>query len=119
MPAPRFTPSLTIKLDDDQAERVHRNIEQRLLEIQASPALSSMTLANVVLADNAETVVPHGLGRIPTVLVSPPMGAASGGVIRDFGSKSPLTGVINDRTKSILLRCDGFGAAITVNIVVM
>lgn len=109
----KFTVPLTTRLADNDVERVRRNIETMILELQ-----NQSRIVTKILPDNAETFISHGLGRRPTMIaISPPRGAANaGGSIRDFGDKSPLTGAICDRSQSILLRTDNFGSAVTVDI---
>lgn len=111
-----MTPVNSIRLEGD-AERSRQSHAQAITELQRSPCAATEILENVVLPDNAETVVSHHLGRRPRmIIVSPPRGASLGGVTRDFGAKSPLTGQVIDQTRFILLRTDGWGAAITVDI---
>ncbi len=109
----KSTPALTTRLADPDIERVRRNLETMISELK-----NKSRIVTKILPDNAETFVSHGLGRRPVMMaISPPRGAANaGGSIRDFGDKSPLTGAICDRSQSILLRTDGFGSQITVDI---
>lgn len=109
--------TLTVRLADPDAERVRQSHADAIAEIQAQPAVGAVILDDVQLADNAEIPIPHKLGRAPRMIcISPPRGAASAGSIRDFGGLSPLTGQRVDRTKFLLLRTDGWGATIKVDI---
>lgn len=104
------------RLADPTAERVRASTAEAIRELQDQPAASAR-IFTVTLPDNAETIVSHGLGRAPQH-VSPGVvrGAAANGLLRDFGSKSPITGIIVDRAKSLILRTDGFGATVTFDI---
>lgn len=110
----RFSPPVTTRLADKDAEAVRRNHEQRLVELQAQRF--PVVVRGVVLLSGIETEVPHGLGRIPDwVCPGAPMGAAAAGVIALFGDVHG-NGTPIDRTKVIVLQAVGFGATITVDV---
>ena len=72
---------------------------------------AGMVIVTVDLADGVNTTVAHKLGRPPRAVVQGLVrGAASAGIIRD------LTTAARDRSKTLLLRADGYGATITVDI---
>lgn len=117
-----FTPPITTKLDDDEAERVHRNTDRQIRELQGAPMASAIIISGVVLPLGTGIVVPHSLGRLPRFIgFSAVTGAITGaGVIQDFGSVDPFGGGTPiDRTKFLSLRASSYGAPITVDILVM
>lgn len=124
MSAGKLTPPVTLRLDDMDAEKMRRNFEQRIAELQALASLRSETVRNVVIASNDVTMVAHGLGRDPVqVTVSPvrialaSLGSLTPGVIVDFGfadrNGNPL-----DRTRVFQLGAFGFSIPITVDVTV-
>lgn len=101
---------LGIKLDNPDAERVRVSHERALAELQSKPAATEVILGGIVLEAGKATYVPHGLGRAPTFVSSSlTRGAVSAGWIDDI-----RTGV--DLTKFLLLRANGYGATITVDL---
>lgn len=73
---------------------------------------------NVLLRNGVGTYVAHPLGRAPTfVTTGVPRGAATPGLIQDWGTLDPA-GCPVDRSKTIFLLALGFGADITVDILV-
>jgi hypothetical protein len=113
------TLGIVARLDGVQ-ERVRQNFDQRLAELQALPAASLVVLSDISLLDNAETVVPHNLGRVPRgAFVSIVKRASTTGLLRNFEAKSPLTGLVVDPAKALLLRTDGFGSTILVDIMLL
>lgn len=108
----RRTPPISARLDDTTAELVRRNHETRLTELQSLPA-TSMLILSAVLPDGTDVLVQHGLGRKPLcVLVSPPRDAATPGAITETRSAN------YQRDKVVVLQANGFGATITVDLVV-
>ena len=115
----RFTAPLSVALADPNAEAVRKNVDQRIREVQDLPSSSVRVIGGVSLANAVETPIPHGLGRAPSfVTVSVPSGGTTPGLISEFrdtfSSGSPI-----DRSKIVVLRADGYGGAITVDVVVM
>lgn len=104
-----------IKLDDSRlsdavAERVRVSHAQAIREMQLLPKV----IKGVQLVDTVVKLVPHKLDRAPEiVLVSPPRGATSAGVIveiTDIASGNP------DRAKYVALKASGMGATVTVDV---
>lgn len=97
-----------IHLDDsktDQAMEDHRRVLQDMLRTLP------VVIRDVELANGTRTVVKHGLGRKYTsVFVSPVRGATATGRVVDDESTS------TDR--EIWLTATGFGAAVTVDLLV-
>jgi hypothetical protein len=83
----------------------HRRVQQDALRNQP------VVIADIVLADGTRTVVRHGLGkRYTSVFCSPVRGATATGRIVE---ETPT-----DRGREIWLTATGFGAAVTVNLLV-
>lgn len=91
-------------------ELVRREHARKIIELQQLPSTATRILNDRELASGVTTLIPHGLGRAPKiVLVSPPRGASSTGRIEEV-----RTAV--DRTKYIALVATGWGATITVDV---
>lgn len=107
------------RLADDAADQVRRSIADAIREIQDLPASSLRVIKNVQLPASTAVQVAHSLGRRPLAFwATPPRGAATAGVIQDFGTLTP-NGAPNDTSQTLCLVALGFGATITVDIVVM
>jgi hypothetical protein len=116
----RLTPPISTRLSDEDAERVRRNHEQRISELQALPAAGMRVLKGIQLPPSTDVVISHGLGRAPQfVLVSPVIGALTGGgvLIREFRGVTNAGSPI-DAAKSICLRADIATNTITVDVAV-
>lgn len=107
---------------DPAADRVAAATAQSIHELQLLPAAGIRVVSDVELADATNVYVAHKLGRRPgCVIVSAVRGALSAGVIRDV-SDGKLTGVFAgpvDRDRYVVLRADGYGAPISVDLMVM
>lgn len=101
-----------VKLADTTAEQVRRDHHDAIVELQQQPLVGGLVVADVVLADGVATRVPHKLGRAPIfVKDSCPRGAASNGRVDEIRDGT-------DRAKAIVLKASGWGASITVDVVV-
>lgn len=110
----RPPPPITPGLDDEKAERVRREHERAIMNLQQLPAVALKVLSNVQLADGKATPVAHGLGRVPTFATfSFPRGAASTGRIDEVRDGSL------DRSRYLILKATGWGATITIDVAVM
>lgn len=108
----RLKPILPIKLDDTNAERVRVQHEQAITDLQKAPASSLKTVAGVSLANGAATPVPHTLGHAPSwVGISVPRGATSAGYIVET--------ITSARASVLTLTANGYGATITVDVVLL
>lgn len=102
---------LTLRLPDEDAERVRRNHEQRIAAQEARP--EPVFVRDVVLVDKTPTTVSHKLGRIPRwVGISAVRGAATTGSIQD----NTLSTAGIDRTQSVVLKAIDWSATITVDL---
>jgi hypothetical protein len=103
---------LAVKLADELLERVRRNFADAISEIQRLRITGARVLEGIELDDGVETLVSHTLGRRAVVFVSPVRGAASAGRIDELRD-----GV--DASKFIKLMASGYGATVTVDLLVM
>ena len=104
------------RVDDPVADKVIQSHADAIVELQQLPMAGASIVRNQVLPNGVEVTVPHKLGRKPAyVRESSPRGAVTAGLVRDLGATS-TTGKPIDRTKVVVLRADGFGADITVDI---
>lgn len=110
----KLTPSIPAKLDDPDAERVRRNLDDRISELQALPFTRATVIQNVSLPDATDIPVAHSLGRKPlAVLVSPPRDNTAAGRISETRATN------YSRDKVIVLQANGYGATILVDLVVL
>lgn len=107
----RFIPSISAKLSDPEAERVRRNHEERIGQIQKVPIVGGRELLDLELPDGTDVYVSHGLGRRPRCLVSPPRGGTSTGCIHDR-----TVAIDADRSRYVVLRADDWGATVKVDL---
>jgi hypothetical protein len=114
-PAPigGFRPPSGLKVKTlEDAERSRLEHDRAIRELQQAPSASTHFIPNIALANGVTTTIPHGLGRAPNfVCESIPRGAVSAGYIIE------IRGAV-DRTQSIQLQANGWGATITVDLVV-
>lgn len=115
----RFTQAIKAKLVDwAGAERWRANADQRIDELQQLPMAGATVITGQALPNATDTWVQHGLGREPVVLCSPPYPAIAGvGAIHEVRGSSGSTPI--DRTQSIVLRADGYGVTVTVDVVLL
>lgn len=115
--ARRKVAPLTKQLADPSSEAVRRNHEQRIAALEA--VSDEVIVTGAVLANGVGQLVVHGLGRAPAfigisaVRSTPP----TAGVVQDFGVVDGSGNQV-DRTQAVWLRAVGFGAAITVDLLV-
>lgn len=109
----RFTAPIAAKLEDPDAERVRRAHHDAIRELQTAASAIPSTIADVSLVDGIDTPVAHAVGRRPSfVSSSVQRGGTSTGRITEVRSGS------YDRSKVVVLRADGWGATITVDVMV-
>jgi len=106
-------PTSTV-LRDAEVEQVRRDHHDRIVELQALPATAMRVLPGIQLADGVPTPIAHGLGRRPRwVRESCPRGGSTVGSVIEVrdGSYNP--------DRYVVLQADGWGATITVDVVVL
>lgn len=106
-------PTATV-LRDAEVEQVRRDHHDRIVELQALPATSLRILPGIVLADGVATPVAHGLGRRARwVRESCVRGGSTVGSVKEI-----RTGAYNP-DRYVVLQADGWGADVTVDVVVL
>ena len=110
LPAP-----LGIKLADPDLERVRRNHEERIVELQRLPAAGLQVIRDVSLVDSIATVIAHGLGRAPVLVLPSPArgGTTTGGISEVRDSKQ------YDRSKVVVLMAKGYTTAVVIDLAVL
>lgn len=110
------TPAVVIQLADADAERVRKNHEVRITELAQLPLARAKVISNVSLESGIETPVVHGLGRRPLfVMPSAPRGASSSGRIEEIRTAAST----HDPAQRVVLKATGWGATITVDVLVL
>lgn len=107
----KFTPPIGAKLRDDDAERVRRNHEERVTQIQKVPILGGVEILDQELPDGVDVYISHGLKRRARCFVSPPRGGSASGSINDR-----TVAIEADRNRYIVLRADDWGATVKVDL---
>lgn len=108
----RLRRPLDVRLSEATAERVRRERDEALNELQRTPAASGRIIEGVELPDAVDVRVPHGLGRPARVFISPPRGGAS-----NTGRITDRTEILGeDRTKYVVLRASGWSITLVVDI---
>lgn len=118
MPGRRPRPEFTGRQKERVAERVRRNQNERISEIQKSVGFSLRVIRDVTLADNVQTPVPHGMGRAVSTIVSPArrtgLGASTPLIRRVDGTFEDT--VKADPTKFVTLLASGWGSSVIVDV---
>lgn len=112
--ANRLQPALPLVINDVTADRVRRNHDRQIGELQALPATAIKVIPDIELPDSVEVAVPHGLGR-PAVWhkESTVRNPAGNGVIEE------VRGGNYDRSSVIVLKATSYSATITIDLLVM
>jgi hypothetical protein len=101
-------------LPDRTLELVRRNHAECIAELQQLPIVGSAIVAGIPLVDGVATNVPHKLGRAPIyVRESCVRGAVTTGRIEEVRSGS------SDRDQVVVLKATGWGATVTVDVLVL
>ena len=105
---------LDIALADNLLERVRRNFFEAIAELQRLPFVGARVIEDVVLKDGQETPIPHRLGR-PAAWVreSCVRNGVSNGRVEEVRSGA------YKRDQYVVLKATGFGADVTVDVVVL
>lgn len=108
-----LAPPLAVRLADPDAERVRRSHDRAIRDLQVQPGVGLRVIKGVVLPNNVRTPVPHGLGVEPAwVGPSAVRGSVTVGAIIEFRD-----GV--DRKQRVEIAASGYGATITVDLLVV
>ena len=104
---------LPLVLDDEKAERVRRSHHAALEELQALALVGAVVIPDVVLVNGVATAIAHKRGRAAAfVLASVPRGAVTAGYIVETRPAG------TDLSKYLTLTASGYGATVTVDLVV-
>ncbi len=104
---------LPIKLADEQVERVRRNHHDAIEELRGQALAGARIIRDVSLANAVVTPIAHKLGRPVMVFVSAIRGASTSGRIEEVRDGT------YDRSQYITLEATGYGATITVDLLVV
>ncbi len=101
--------------DDPKIERAIEDHRKTIDKVAAQPGVGLAVLPDVVLLDGIATPVPHKMGKAPSaVSITAVRGQLTAGVVEDVRSASGF-----DRGKFITLKASGYGATITVDVLVV
>lgn len=106
-----FQQPISLRTGNDDTDRVLRNHNERIVELQSVPIARGNLIKDVELADGEETPIAHGLGRRAMVFVSPARNGAAVGAVTEIRDS-----VSFDPTRYLVLQADNFGATITVDL---
>ena len=111
----RFRPPVPLRLADPVADRVRRNTDDQIRELQAVPLVRGRVIRDVELEDGVETAIAHGLGHRAAVLVSPPRWKGATGT---HSSPAVMEYRAGDRDPEVyvVLKATGFGATVVVDL---
>ena len=102
--------------EDPKVERAFQDHKATIDKLADRPGVNMAILSDVVLYDGIETPVPHKLGKAPSaVSITAVRGQLTAGVVEDVRT---LTGTY-DRAKFVTLKASGYGATITVDVLVV
>lgn len=114
MPKFHLTAPIAPQVADPDVERVVRELRAKVVELQRLPLAGAVIVKGVELEDGVPRAVPHRLGRpFVTFFHSPPRSPSTSGRIEDVRSSS------FDAKQFVVLEANGFGATITVDVVVV
>ena len=120
-PPAKFVVPAPARLTDPAAEQSRDSHSQAIVQLQRLPAAALRVIRGVRLPNGGFALIPHGLGRAPlAVLVSPPITNAglTAGLINELRGVDSAGSPI-DRNQVIALFAGGYGAAVTVDVVVL
>ena len=111
----RFTPPVSARQRDAEADRVRRNSDERITELQKVPIVGGFLVRGVKLPDDVDVPVHHKLGRVPVVIPGIPYaltGTTTTGRIRD--RTRVLTNF--DAREYVVLRATGWGTTMYLDL---
>lgn len=112
----RFTPPISARQQDAEADRVRRNADERITEIQKVPIVGGFLVRGVKLPDATNVPVHHGLGRQVVALPGVPYALSgsvtTGGILRD------RTRLLEnyDARQYVVLYAEGWGTTMYVDL---
>lgn len=118
----KFTQPAAVKLADPDAERARDSTAAAIAELQGLAAVHIKVLPDIALPSGVEVSVLHGLGRTPRAVIVSPVrsrAALTAGLIVDYRGTRITGGEPIDSTQIIVIAAFGFGATVTVDVVVL
>lgn len=112
----RLKPALTDTLKDPAAEKIRRNQDERIDELQGIPLVRGKLIKAVELPDATNVPVHHALGRVATVIPGAPYalgGSVTSGSIRD---RSRVLSDQYDPRQYAVLFAEGWGVTMYVDV---
>ena len=109
-----FTQPIDLRHDDPALDRQLRNVDARIREVVAVPAMAGLIIPGVEVTPGVDTIVHHGQHRPVSVFISAPKGAL---VVAGVVYEVELDSVDSDN--SIVLRSVGFVGSLTVDLWVL
>ncbi len=109
----RLTTLPSRSLPDKAQEEVRRDHHGAIVELQSTPFARAKIFSNVKLEDGVSTVIPHGFGRPPLmIIVSPVRGSSTPGrIVEDFAT--------TNRATHVKLVAADFGETVYVDVAVL
>lgn len=107
---------IAARLADATADRVARNHDQRITELQGIPILQGRLIRGIVLPDGDEVVVSHGLGHRAALFMAIPF---QGDFSATSGRLLDITLIRSDKVDvrvSSVLKATGFGGTLTLDV---
>ena len=100
--------------EDPKIDRALTDHKATIDKIAEQPGVGLAVLSDVELLDGIETPVPHKLGKAPSAVT---VTAVRGALL--VGSVSDVRTGTYDRAQYVTLKASGYGATITVDVVVV
>lgn len=98
-------------------EQTRRSLERRIRALEATPlARGFWAKTDLELPDGVDVVVPHALGRLAKVLLSPPRVKQTGGTTGRIVDRTLREPEKWDPTQFIVLRAVGFTIPVYVDV---
>ena len=106
------------RLPDAKTDRAVRDHARVIGELAGKPAAGMQVIADVALEDGVETPIVHKLGKVPTwVRESCVRGASTTGRVEEV--RTSTTYSTYSRSEYVILKATGWGATITVDLLVV
>lgn len=107
---------ISVATPSGMQDRTATDTQRAIDELQRAPLAGAIVIRDVSLADATATPVPHGLGREPVFVgISAVRGPSTSGRIEEVRS----TSTVRDRKKYVTLTANGYGATVTVDLLVV
>ncbi len=113
----RFIPPISARLVEQESDRVRRNHDERIAELQKVPIVGGTLIKGIKLPNATSVPVHHGLGHVASVFLGAPYpedpsAVTTGGIIRQLTRSS--TDKWDPRHYAVL-RASGWGTTMYVD----